>query len=519
VLPSPAELAAERARRVLRLFVDAAWSQIEPCTPLADGLHLALICSYLEAVARGEVRRLLINIPPRHGKTLLVSVMFPAWLWLTAPGTRFLTASYGIDLATRDSLQMRRLVESGWYRAGWPGRVRLVDDQATKARFENRQGGARVSVSVGGPATGEGGDVIILDDPLKIDHAHSATHRQGVVDWFDYTLSTRLNNPRTGAIIVIGQRLHEDDLFGHLIDRGGWTHLCLPAEYEPNHPYRSPDDPRTRPGESLWPEQWPPHALAELKTQLGGYATASMLQQLPAPSSGGIFQRAWWQWYPPAAPPPRFDRILQSWDLAFTDTPTADFVVGQVWGVRGADRYLLRQTRKRLDFTATLAEIRRQTAWVGQHYSRHRAHAIVVERAANAAAVISVLTKEIPSIRAVAVEGDKVNRAHAVCPQIEAGNIYLPGAPNADHTNYDRARTPSWVQGLVDEAAMFPNAAHDDQVDALTQALRHATTVTGRASVSVPRGRLPTIDEILRANTDRPSIADQLNRSYPPVRR
>ena len=519
MLPSPAELAAERARRDLRLFVDAAWSQIEPSTPLADGLHLGLICKYLEAVAHGRSRRLLINIPPRYGKTLLVSVMFPAWLWLTAPGTRFLTASYGIDLATRDSLHMRRLVESDWYQTQWLGRVRLVDDQATKARFENREGGARVSVSVGGPATGEGGDVIILDDPLKIDHAHSALHRQGVVDWFDHTLSTRLNNPRTGAIIVIGQRLHEDDLFGHLIDRGGWTHLCLPAEYEPNHPYRCPDDPRTSPGEPLWPEQWSAHALAELKTHLGGYATASMLQQLPAPSSGGIFQRAWWQWYPPDAPPAGFDRILQSWDLTFTDTPSADFVVGQVWGLRGADRYLLRQTRKRLDFTATLAEIRSQTAWVDQHYSGHHGHAILVERAANAAAVISVLTKEIPSIRAVAVEGDKVNRAHAVTPQIEAANVYLPGAPNANRTNYDRTRTPSWAQDLVDEAAMFPNAAHDDQVDALTQALRHATPVTGRTSVSIARGRLPSIDEILQANANRPHIIDRLNRSYLPIRR
>jgi predicted phage terminase large subunit-like protein len=518
VLPSPAELAAERARRTLRLFLAAAWTQVEPSTPLAEGFHLDLICTYLQAVADGRIQRLLINIPPRYGKTLLASVVFPAWLWLTAPGTRFLTASYGIDLATRDSLRMRRLVESDWYQTQWTGRVRLVDDQATKARFENRHGGARVSVSVGGPATGEGGDIVILDDPLKIDHAHSAVHRQGVVDWFDHTLSTRLNHPHTGAIIVVGQRLHEDDLFGHLIRRGGWTHLCLPAEYDPDHPYRCADDPRTTPGEPLWPQQWSPHALAELKTHLGGYATAGMLQQLPAPSSGGIFQRSCWQWYPPGAPP-RFDRILQSWDLAFTDTPTADFVVGQVWGLCGADRYLLHQTRDRLDFTATLAAIRAQTRWVDHHHPGHHAHAIVIERAANGAAVANVLQHEIAGLRAVAVEGDKVNRAHAVTPQIEAGNVYLPGAPNTEGTNYDRTRTSRWVQDLVDEAAAFPNAAHDDQVDALTQALHHATTHTGTTSVSRPQGRLPTTDDILHANGNRRHIIDRLNPSYLPIRR
>lgn len=488
MLPSPHELAAERARRNLRTFVTAAWPVVDPGA-LVGGIHVDLICEALQSVARGDVRRLLINVPPRYGKTNLVSVIFPAWIWLTNPEKRFLTASYGVDLAERDSLRTRRLVETAWYQHSWPSGARLVDDQATKSRFETRQGGARVAVSVGGAATGEGGDIIIIDDPLKIEHAHSAAHRQAVVDWYDHTISTRLNDPHTTSIIIVGQRVHEGDLFGHLLDQGTWTHLCLPAEYDPHHPHLSPADPRTQPGQPLWPEHWPAPALAELKTRLGSYATASMLQQLPAPITGGIFQRAWWQWYDPAMALPTFERILQSWDLTFTDSATSDYVVGQVWGIHRADRYLLRQTRARFDFTATLTAIQRQTDWVNQLYPHQRGHQILIEQAANGAAVTSLLKRDIPGITLVVAQGDKINRAHAVCPQIESGNVYLPGAPNPDHTNYDRARTPPWVQDLVEETAVFPLGTHDDQVDALTQALRRATT-TGTVTASIATGHI-----------------------------
>lgn len=488
--PHLSDLAAERARRHLAEFVPAAWPLAEPGSAFVAGIHTDLICAYLERVMHGDVRRLLINIPPRYGKTLLVSVLFPTWVWITRPQTRFLSASYGIDLAQRDAARMRRLVESSWYQANWPGRVRLADDQNAKARFENGHGGARVAASVGGAATGEGGDIILVDDPLKIEQSESPASRQAAVDWFDHTISTRLNDPQTGAIIIIGQRLHEADLFGHLLARGGWTHLCLPAEYDPVHPYLCPDDPRTQPSELLWPERWSTGQLDALKQGLGSYRSASMLQQQPAPAGGGIFRRDWWQYYHPTSPPLRFQRILQSWDLAFTNTPGSDYVVGQVWGIRGADRYLLRQTRGRLDFTQTLEAIRTQTRWVTDHYPTGRSHAILIERAANAHAVTTTLKHDIPGVILVAPEGDKINRAHAVTPQIEAGNVYLPGAPNSDHTGYDPAHTPRWVQDLIEETAAFPTARHDDQVDALTQALRRAQATSGRLHLSRPRGHI-----------------------------
>jgi hypothetical protein len=216
VLPSRSELEAERGRRSLRHFLAGAWAQLQPGTPFVGGFHVDAICGYLEAVARGEVRRLLINIPPRHGKSLITSVAFPAWAWISRPELCYLFSAYGIELAVRDSGRTRRLIESPWYRARYGNRVELTSYQNEKHRFENTAGGVRLATSVGGAATGEGGDIIVIDDPHKIEQAVSATQRESVLEWFDGTISTRLNDPRTGTIVIIGQRLHEADLFGHL---------------------------------------------------------------------------------------------------------------------------------------------------------------------------------------------------------------------------------------------------------------------------------------------------------------
>ena len=462
---------AERARRSLPLFLSLVWPLLDP-SPFVPGFHIDLICAHLEAVARGEVRRLLINIPPRHGKSLLTSVAFPAWLWASRPELRFLSASYGIELSARDSLRTRRLVGSAWFRDRYGHSFSLSDDQNQKFRFDNDRGGSRVATSVGGFATGEGGDIIIIiDDPHKLEQADSQLQRESVLDWFDGTISTRLNNPRDGAVIIVGQRVHEHDLFGHLIEQGGWTHLCLPAEFDPEHPFLCPDDPRTSPGELLTRERFGPDVIAELKQRLGSYRAASQLQQLPAPAGGGIFQRRWWRWYDPDGPLPAFDEILQSWDLTFTGTPSSDYVVGQAWGIAGANAYLLDQARAQLDFPQTIEAITAFTQEINTRYPRQSGHAILIERAANAEAVFSTLRNRIPSLIPITPVGDKIGRAHAVSPRVEAGNVHLPGFSNADGTGYDRARTPAWVQALVEEATLFPASRHDDQVDALTQAL------------------------------------------------
>ena len=217
-----------------------------------------------------------------------------------------------------------------------------------------------------------------------------------------------------------------------------------------------------------------------MKAALGSYGAAGQLQQRPAPDEGGILKRSWWRWWDADhSRAPHFDQVVQSWDMAFTDTDGSDYVVGQVWGRFEADKYLPHQVRQRLEFTATVQAVLDLTEWLERNYPAKQTHAKLVEDKANGPAVISQLRRRVPGLVAVKPQGDKVARARAVAPDVEAGNVHLPGAPNATETDYDPTRTPDWVKGLVDECAAFPNAAHDDQVDALSQALMRLAGQSG----------------------------------------
>ena len=272
------------------------------------------------------------------------------------------------------------------------------------------------------------------------------------------------------------------------MERGGYTHLCLPAEYEPSHPFVWPDDPRIEEGALLWPDHVDEPALGRIKTALGSYGSAGQLQQRPAPDEGGILKRAWWRWWDgDHATAPHFDALVQSWDMSFGDNEeaTSSYVVGQLWGQFGANRYLIRQVRERMEFVEAVAAVRELTEWADEHYPARSGHVKLVEDKANGPAIISQLGREITGMIPVNPQGDKIARARSVAPQLEAGNVHLPGAPNARHTDYDPSRTPLWVRALVDECASFPNAAHDDQVDALSQALNR---MAGASAGRLPRG-------------------------------
>ena len=455
-----------------------AWPVLEPETPFVDGPHVHAVCDHLQAVAEGRVGNLIVNIPPGHAKSLLTAVFWPAWVWIDHPEARWLFSSYREPLATRDSVKCRRLIESDWYQARWGNRYQLTSDQNQKHRFENTRTGYRVVVPMSA-GTGERGDYVVVDDPHSVDQADSDKERQSAIEWWNGAMATRLNNLSTGHKIVIMQRLHESDLTGDLLGKGGYDVLCLPAEFEPDRRCATSigwSDPREECGELLWPEKVNRAALESLKVTLGSYRYAAQYQQRPAPAEGGLFKRVWWRyWGPahlrlppvpvrmpdgeirkiPAIPlPQQFDQVLQSWDLAFKDLATSDYVVGQVWGAVGADRFLLDQRRDRLDMPRTVEAIRNiSDKWP-------QAAAKLVEDRANGPAVIASLQHEISGLIAVNPEGGKISRAAAVSPQIEAGNVYLPHPDVAP-----------WVEGLMEECAGFPYAAHDDQVDALTQAL------------------------------------------------
>jgi predicted phage terminase large subunit-like protein len=357
-------------------------------------------------------------------------------------------------VAVRDSLRCRRLLESPWYRGRWGDRFVLSSDQNEKYRFDTSRGGCRIAIGVGGAATGEGGDRVVVDDPHLVSEIESDLRRQRTVEWWRQTMSSRLNDPMTSAIVIVMQRLHEGDLAGHVMQQGGYEVLRLPMEYEGGKHVTSIgwQDPRTEQGELLWPERYGREEVERLKLDLGSYAAAAQLQQRPSPAEGGVLKRSWWRFYREA--PQKLDEIIQSWDCSFTDSSNSDFVVGQVWGRKGADRYLLDQVRARMDCPATIQAIKRLSAKWPQ------AHAKVVEDKANGPAVVAMLRHELPGLIAVTPEGGKEARANAVAPQIESGNVYLP----------DPTIAP-WVTDFIEECAAFPRGAYDDRVDAMTQAL------------------------------------------------
>lgn len=478
-------------------YVQHAWHVVEPATAYIHGWHIDAIVDHLVAVTAGEIRNLLINIPPRFAKSLLVSVFWPTWTWTHDPALRWLYASYVQSLATRDALKSRRIIQSRWYQSRWGSVFRLTGDQNLKMRYENDRTGYRIATAVGGVATGEGGDIIVVDDPHAVQEAESEAVREATLVWWDETMSTRLNDPRTGRRVIVMQRLHDRDLSGHVLEQGGYEHLCLPMEYEPKLqvPGTRFADARSTAGELLWPERIGPAELIELKLRLGSYAASGQLQQRPSPAEGGIFKRHWWKfWQPkgvvlppvpcklpdggivlvdPVTRPDQFQRQAQSWDMAFRDNAESDFVCGQVWGQLGADAYLLDQDLERRDFPSTLGAVRRFS-------QRHpRTTAKWVEDKANGPAVIATLRHEIPGLIAVNPEGGKVARAHAAAPFVESGNVYLPHPASAP-----------WVWGFIESCAAFPNATHDDDVDAMTQALRKllaapaSTTTPSRGSYS-----------------------------------
>src|SRR5579871_990873 len=483
---------AEKARRRLCEFVEQGWPVLEPHTAFVPGIHVDAICQHLQAITEGRISNLIINVPPGHAKSLLVTVFWPAWVWTTHPEVRWIFASYRADLAIRDSLKCRILMESDWYQQRWGDRFRLRDDQNQKARYENSATGYRVVTSVG-TGTGERADIVVVDDPTSVDQADSDAERQSANEWWNGTMTTRLNDLRTGHLVVIQQRLHEDDLTGHLLEQGGYQLLMLPEEFEPERASSTSigwRDPRTQSGELLWPAKIRSVEVAALKVKLGSYRYSGQYQQRPSPSGGGIFRRHWFRYWKPKTMdlrpvvvrlpdgsqqqiqaidlPDEFDEMIQSWDMAYKDLKTSDYVAGGVWASKGANRFLIDQLRDRLGFTETLAALQAMTQkWP-------KALAKLIEDKANGPAVISSLRSRIPGLLAINPEGGKIARAQAVTPYIESGNVFLPHPAIAP-----------WVDGFIEECAIFPNGRHDNQVDQMTQALRRIRTKPTRISVSL----------------------------------
>jgi predicted phage terminase large subunit-like protein len=456
--PPRASSAAEIAA-LLRVdfasFAQASFAELYPQTAFAPGWHVELIAAKLAAVYQGRIRRLIVNLPPRHLKSLLASVAFPAWCLGHAPSLQILCASYAQELADKLSRDCRRIVASPWYRRIFS--TRLSASRQAMAEFETTAQGCRLATSVGGVLTGRGADLIVIDDPLKPEEALSEAQRRAANEWFDHTLYSRLNDKRSGAIVLIMHRLHEDDLTGHVLAQEAWDRLALPALAEADeahgleHFWGRERIARAR-GEALQEAREGVAVLAEIRRTTGEYNFAGQYQQAPAPLGGGLVKSAWFARYREDELPAAFERVVQSWDTANKATELADFSVCTRWGIRAKHLYLLDVVRERFDYP----ELKRR---VKDEHDRWRPDVVLIEDRASGTQLIQELREEgMHAATSYRPQADKVMRIYAQTAMIENGFVHLP------------ERAP-WLALYLHELASFPYGRHDDQVDSTAQML------------------------------------------------
>jgi predicted phage terminase large subunit-like protein len=449
------------AREGLRALIPLAWPVLEgPSKPFVSNWHIDAICEHLTGVSNGDIKRLAISMPPRHMKSLSVSVAWLAWDWIDHPWRQFLFASYAQSLAFRDSVKTRRLISSPWYRQRWGGCFTLTGDQNTKSRFENDKAGHRLSTSVGGATTGEGGDIIVVDDAHNVRAAESEKTRTSTLEWWDEALSSRLNDQKTGAYVLVQQRVHENDLMGHVLKQNAvepWTTLCLPAEFEPDHPQRWLRDPRKELGALLWPERMGRRQVDDLKQRLGPYATAAQLQQRPSPRAGGIFKRSWFP-KPYLKVAPADTKWVRAWDFAGTEAKmikadpdwTASALIGwspslEKWIIGHVEQFREEQhvverlvvARAEADGTSVQIQLAQDPGQAGKGQAQN---------------YLRLLGRF--SVTATPVTGDKMARALTWAGKAGGGLVLMAEG--------------DWNKAFLDELTSFPTGAHDDQVDAVS---------------------------------------------------
>ena len=453
---SPAELDFI-LRRDFTAFAERAFYELNPTTQLDMGPHIEVMGAKLEACRLGHCRRLIINVPPRHLKSHLASIAFPAWYLGHHPSRKIACVSYGQELAERFARECRRLMTSAFYQRLFP--TRLAERQAVHD-FETTEGGVRFATSVGGPFTGRGADVIVIDDPTKPEDALSEPRRSAANMWFDNTLLSRLDDKVRGAIILVMQRQHQDDLVGHVLPHENWDVVSFPAiaTADETHIVDSPLGRRTYrrlAGEALHPERQSVDELAGFRAQMGEYTFASQYQQAPIPLEGSIVKVGWLRYYKPGEQPARFDRIVLSWDTANKAQEWNDFSVCTVWGQAGKFFYLLDVFRERLTYPA----LKQKVIELGKRYSNSTT---VIEDKASGTQLLQDVRLELFGVHAYEPPSgaDKPTRLHMQTTMFEQGLVLLP-------------ESAPWLGDYVAELVGFPGTKFDDQVDSTTQALAY----------------------------------------------
>lgn len=443
----------------LPAFTQRCFQTVVPGQMYLPNWHIEAICYQLERIRRSEIRRLIITLPPRNLKSICASVAFPAWILGHDPSARIVCASYSQDLAAKHARDCRTVLGSAWYKQLFPG-TRIDQRKNTEAEFETTARGYRLGTSVGGTLTGRGGNLILIDDPMKPAEAMSEPKRASVAEWYDSTLTSRLDQKTEDAIVLIMQRLHVDDLVGHVLEREGsqWFHLDLPAIAEvPQEIVLNDDTTKKREvGDVLHPDREPLSVLEEIKAAMGSQPFSAQYQQAPVPRDGSLIKRGWFRRRYKQAPEPQpYDRIVQSWDTASKTDEANDYSVGTTWLERDNDYYLLDVVRERLEYP----DLRRRIIAYAELYDPE---AVLIEDASSGAGLIQDLFDE-GSINAIAIrpEGNKVVRLEMRSAIIEGGHVLLP-------------ESAYWLEDFLLEVLAFPHGRFDDQVDSMSQFLTWA---------------------------------------------
>lgn len=448
---SELQLLFAAARDDLATFVGFAFSAIDRAQYLPNW-HIRAITYQLERVFNGQCKRLIINMPPRSLKSVATSVAFPAWVLGRDPSKRLICVSYAQQLAVQNANNFRTVVDTSWYRSLFPT-FEVSPRKNTENELQTTLGGGRLATSTGGQLTGRGGDIIIIDDPLKADEAHSESARNKCTDWVRTTLMSRFDNPAKGAVVLVMQRLHVDDLAGVLLETGGWEHLNLSAIAEAEERIQIGKDRwhQRQTGDLLHPSRYGTPELHGLKQALGSLNFSAQYQQAPAPPDGNIVKRAWFRYYDSSELDRRSMTIVQSWDTALKGDPSCDYSVGTTWAKDVNNYYLLDLVRVRAAYPELIKVVRSSLA-------EHDPDIILIEDAGSGSSLIADLDSQDISTTPVKTRIDKESRLSRIAAMIENGNVHLP-------------KDAHWKDDFLLEVLAFPHGRHDDQVDSMTQAL------------------------------------------------
>jgi predicted phage terminase large subunit-like protein len=493
---------AQKCEKSLAYFIRQAWSTLKPVDPYVHNWHIDAVCEKLEAVSAGDIHRLQVWIPPGTSKTLMVSVFWPAWEWTQNPWLRYWSASYEVRLAGRMAAMSRDLMMRPWYQERWGHMFKF--SREGENYFGNNIGGTRLSTAPESTGSGEHGHRILIDDPInaKSADATSKVTLGETNNWWDGTVVTRgIDIGYRHARVIIMQRLHEEDLAAHVMESDEWEVLCLPERYEPSHPFHWPDDPRTEEGQLLWPAQRDEKASNALAASLTPHRAAGQLQQRPSAKEGDILQTSWWRFYDPRIRSkeeweklPKFSMVVMSLDCPQKDKETNDNVSIQVWGIHGMHRYLLDLRLAKMSYPVAKRTTKEMAQWARRTWPRAR-HIVLIENTGYGSEMITDLKMELTGVTKVnpQKDGDKVVRADAASDSLSSGHCFLPGyGPPWRPPVYEAGSTPADVAEMISNCSRFPNAAHDDDVDAWSQMvnwLRNKQTRPLRTSSASKRRR------------------------------